>query len=427
MSRVRRLARSSFATVFAGNVATSALGLVTGLVLAKLLSPTGRGELAIALVWPALGLNFLGLGVRNSTAYFAARYPDRRPEVLRVAVRHAVISTAVIVGLGVVGAFVFVDGSRLRVAMIVAFAGTPFALVTGIARGVLQSVNLRHWSSVRLVQPLTYVVVIVAMALLDRLTVVTGAVAYLASLIGACIAAWVITPTEIGRPAPGCEPLDRPMLGYGLRSTFAQSTQTVNVRLDIAVLGLLLPASDVGIYAVAASLSQYVVPLSTATAPWVFPQIARRTDGVANRASARRAVRVAAGIAVAFAAAGAVIGPVALIRFLGEEWRDSLVPLWILLGGAVFQSIRFVSVSIANALEHPEWTAKSELLAAVSTMVLLWPLVHFFGIIGAAVTTVIAYTISAVYLNALIERSFTTDGESDAGMVVPAVEVDSSP
>ena len=162
----------------------SLLGLIAGLILAKVLAPEGRGLLAIALAWPGIALAFLGLGLRNVAAFFAARHPDRHGEVLRACLQLALVCTTVIYVVGFAGSWLFArDNPDLFKALLIGFLATPFALLTGIRRGMLNSINLKLWSRVRLIQPAVYAGTVVLVALSGHLTVVAGAVAYLVSLV----------------------------------------------------------------------------------------------------------------------------------------------------------------------------------------------------------------------------------------------------
>ncbi len=365
----------------------SLLGLIAGLILAKVLAPEGRGLLAIALAWPGIALAFLGLGLRNVAAFFAARHPDRHGEVLRACLQLALLCTTVIYVVGFAGSWLFArDNPDLFKALLIGFLATPFALLSGIRRGMLNSINLKLWSRVRLIQPAVYAGTVVLVALSGHLTVVAGAVAYFASLFVSAGCCWWIARTPVARrTGRSFGELRRAMLAYGFKSSLALSAQVTNVRLDVALLGIFLPASQVGLYAVASSLTQYIVPLSTAAAPWVFPRIARRAPTAKSWREAQRAVRLTICLAGAVAVLMGLLAPVILGRVLGPEWLDALVPLWILLVGAVMQSVRFTLVSIASAYNRPELSAYSEVLAAAVTVVALWPMVELFGVTGAAV------------------------------------------
>jgi len=401
--------RLDFLSVFLGNILASASGLIVGLLLAKGLEPEGRGLLAIALTWSGLALNFLGFGLRNASAYFTASDATNRGAWYSSALVLSASSTGLIYIVGFSFIFLTVVDLALRDALVIAFLATPFAQLAGISRGALQSIDLVKWSVVKFVQPMAYFMAVMSLYTTDSLTVRCAAGAYFASLVLAAIVAWLAVRSTHTFRREGCTFARlRSVFGYGMRSTLTSSAQVVNVRLDVAVLGIMLSHQEVGIYAVAASLALYVVPLSTAAAPWVFPRIAREKNLGDSQSEARRALLVSAGMAIGFAGIAAVLGPIAIDWILGEEWLPSIVPMWILLVAAVFQAIRFVQVSIANALNRPELGGYAEISAAIVTLIALWPAVTFFGINGAAVTTLLAALTSATLLAVSLSRAFSS-------------------
>ena len=59
----------------ATNVAIAAMGIVTGVVAARLLGPRGRGELVAIQTWPLFIAGIAMLGTPEALAYYSARSP----------------------------------------------------------------------------------------------------------------------------------------------------------------------------------------------------------------------------------------------------------------------------------------------------------------------------------------------------------------
>src|SRR5438105_3237267 len=78
-SRINKLFSSSLVgsllVTFAVNACLALLGLVTGGLLARLLGPQGRGELAAIQTWPTNIASLAMLGLAEATVYFSAREP----------------------------------------------------------------------------------------------------------------------------------------------------------------------------------------------------------------------------------------------------------------------------------------------------------------------------------------------------------------
>ena len=191
LARGGRLWRGNLASILRGNVGIAFLGLAAGLILARELDPDGRGLLAIALVWPAIGVTLLGLPGNQAVAFFAARFVDARGEVVRVALKMSMLSSGAIIIVGAAGSLLVRDQHELLAALLIAFASTPFMLVTGVGRGLLKAQvrDLKRWSRQRLVQPGANIGLVLLLAGTGHLSIVSAALAFAASqVISAC---WV--------------------------------------------------------------------------------------------------------------------------------------------------------------------------------------------------------------------------------------------
>src|SRR3990172_9028420 len=81
---VSTLSRHYLSTV-AANGAILLLGVLSGVLAARLLGPETRGELTVIILWPSAVVYILGsLGLHDATTYFAARHPERLNAVFTV-------------------------------------------------------------------------------------------------------------------------------------------------------------------------------------------------------------------------------------------------------------------------------------------------------------------------------------------------------
>ncbi len=78
------------------------LGLTTSVLLSRNLGPTGRGEIAAAMLWPVLLIYIGSTGLISSTLYFAA-LPDAKTETIFANVMAlALLQGSVAMGVGFV-------------------------------------------------------------------------------------------------------------------------------------------------------------------------------------------------------------------------------------------------------------------------------------------------------------------------------------
>src|SRR6202030_2462068 len=81
---------SAFATntviTAATNIALAVLGMVSGILAARLLGPHGRGELAAIQTWPSFIASLAMLGMPEAVVYYSARAPSTAGRYLGSAV-----------------------------------------------------------------------------------------------------------------------------------------------------------------------------------------------------------------------------------------------------------------------------------------------------------------------------------------------------
>src|SRR5207249_2771614 len=76
-----RLVRQG-ATSIGSSFAIQLLNVVTGVITARALGPSGKGELTAILLWPALLSMLGGLGLTDAVVYFGAQMPRHEREVV---------------------------------------------------------------------------------------------------------------------------------------------------------------------------------------------------------------------------------------------------------------------------------------------------------------------------------------------------------
>src|SRR5512145_3221427 len=89
-----------YVSTLAANGAILLLGIVSGVLAARLLGPAGRGELAIVTLWPIALATLGNLGINQAVAFFTAQQPERRNAVFTASLVIAAVQGAILMGLG---------------------------------------------------------------------------------------------------------------------------------------------------------------------------------------------------------------------------------------------------------------------------------------------------------------------------------------
>src|SRR5664280_3327574 len=89
----RRTPDRALRTTFATNMALAGLAVATGVLAARLLGPSGEGELTAIQTWPLLLGTLAMFGLDSALVYFISRQPERGKQFTSTAVLVALLSS----------------------------------------------------------------------------------------------------------------------------------------------------------------------------------------------------------------------------------------------------------------------------------------------------------------------------------------------
>jgi O-antigen/teichoic acid export membrane protein len=398
-----------------------ACGVVTGLISARSLGPTGRGQLAAITVWASTFLYAGTFGLAEAVAYFSAADPALRTRVWATAQVGAVILGVLITAVGwFVIPLLFSAGGDPSVVRWIQWFLLLFAVPC------LSSLCACSWlqgtgrvAAFNVSRTLVHAVNAVGFVIL--LFAADASVWHFASvmLIGNA-ATWLLAgalgPWRFVRREGPSRALAKRMLHYGVRAQVGTWSNAVNVRLDQLLLSLLAAPASLGVYVVAVAYANVVLTLPGSAALVMLPEIVKEhRQGTAGACLAQWYRRLlwttAAGCAVV-AISGAYLLPV----LLGQGY-NAAVPLLAILGPAtVVLGMNQVLSTAFDGIGQPQIGSAAELLGLVVTAVSLVALLPRYGLYGAATASLLAYGTSHAYL---LRKTAVTFGVGIRSLCVP--------
>ena len=390
-------------------LASQGAGVLTSIVVARSIGPSGRGIITALTTWgqvlgwvAAFSLD-KALIVRTSGAH-ALTGADDGLRVARAAVTALSIPTIAITV--VVGRSLFSDAWLSLALVVIAVATAQTELVSGWLLARRWRERFTAW---RFVQPVFYLLTTVAVALAFR-----NAGLYTRTLaIGAGAAASVAIPVLIAciflprRPFAKTDHIGA-FLRFGVAAQTGNLLQYLNGRLDILALSFLVTPRSVGYYVVGAGVAQATLLLGTAGVVRAMTGETARWDGVGIA------------IACALAAVVAVISPFAIPWIFGADFRPSVPIAQILaLGGPVNYGLQ-VACGRLLAANRPWEVAVAQGAGVVffGSIIVAAPTVR-----GAAWASVLSYAVSFVIAEQRVRRlhtSPTTGGVDPPPVTGPA-------
>jgi O-antigen/teichoic acid export membrane protein len=382
------------------NIGIAMAGLLTGPLQARALGPSGRGDLAAIMVPLTLAPGVLGLALGAYATREAAR--GRNIGELLGSLGAVVLATSLIgVFGGLVAADWLAEGREVvRTFLLVGAALLPLSLVAGIPSSMLASLEMwRLFAVFRLIPMLIFVGGTVGFYLADALTVEVSAVLL---LIGGVTSAFVLLPFCLRhRPWTFRRQVAREGTIFGLKFWAGGLAQLLNGRLDQLLMIKLVSSSQLGFYAIAATIATLPGFLAGAVGPPLLSRIA-----AGDRGLVQRAMRCTLAVSFALAAAASAAAPFLVPAIFGDAFSESVPFAIVLLGAGVMYTTANVATAALVADGAPGVTSFAEVAACVVTVGGLALFLARFGPMAAAVVSAAAATTAFSIQMAVVLRRF---------------------
>lgn len=383
-----------FSLTAGSNLFIAATAAIGGILSARLLGPTGRGELAAALVWAAT-LSVIGtLGLPQALTYFAASRPTEVGDIFITAMAILAAQSVSILAIGHFAVEILSQYQPLAVESIRLYLlSIPFSLLATYLNTISQGLKrFRLFNAIRIASATGYISSLLLASILDLHQAKEIILLLLWSSIVIAIGGLAFFLLKVKPRGNFRWQQVRRLLGYGLRSYWGSLSWMANGRLDQFVMSAFTNLTTLGEYAVAVSYAGVLFPLSGAFAMILYPRVAegRKSDG-------HRRIAKALKLNLLFTGSGAILlgllSPLLIPPLFGSNFVLSIYPAMILLLGTVFLGCNYVLSDGLRGMGYPLITSISETAGAVVTVLGLLILLPMLGIIGAAWVSVISYAV----------------------------------
>lgn len=367
------------------------VALVLVVLQSRFLEPSGRGAFVLAVLGVTIFSRLLGqLGVAV-TSRLAQPNADLRRLVHRALALGIVLGAAGSVAVFLVGASS--EDLGTRVALLAALALVPNVLWQTISGVLLGLARVRLWNYIQILPPVLTVVGMVAFVVVKDWGV-AGAVGAWAAANGATAVVALAAAHHAWRPAdlPNVvDPVSRALARFAITMGAVQVVNLISYRVELFVLRRFEELRDVGIYSIAmqAAEAMWLVAgaIATAvTAPAVHETEHRAGELIAH--SSRRALLLTGAVAVLVGLAAPFLVPL----LFGEDFSDSVRPLWVLLPGIVaYAPVTVLVVYLSVRRGRPRLSLAVSVAAMVVTTAAAFVFIPAWGTTGAALASTLGY------------------------------------
>ena len=388
-------------------LAATAAGFLTSVLAARVLGPAALGAGAVGLTLATIAALLANGGLNISSIYFLGRRPEERRLITHRSFTLGLCATAlaallVLLAAPVVSPTLFGTGHAdlLLATALVAAGIVSFELSGSLLLGLdrrtayLRTQVIEGVGSLFLVAGVFFVVTATPAGYL------VGAA--LAALLAAGFATVVAQRTVGGRMAAFDVGFARESLALGLRGQVGNVLQQLNLRLDLLLVPLFVDLRAAGVYLIAVRMSEVVSQIASASSAYLFPAVSRRDAG--DTALTERTVRITLIVVMASGLVIALLAPLLLEVFFGPDYAAGAGALRITMVAMIPLSLNRLMAGDLKGRGRAGLVSISAGCALVATVAFDLLLIPPFGIEGASLASLIAYSIGACVLLAAYRR-----------------------
>jgi O-antigen/teichoic acid export membrane protein len=192
----------------------------------------------------------------------------------------------------------------------------------------------------------------------------------------------------------------RELLGFSVYFFIANVAVLIILRIDPVVIKAFLTLGAVAVYAVAAKIAEYTYLLNKQFSNALMPLVSQ-SKGAGDAYTVRRILvdgtRFLLAIAVPFIALLFFYADAIVVRWMGQEFAESVPLLRILLLAVLFSSVQLNAANVLGMTGEHRFVAFAMGGSAVLNLILSIILVQSFGLTGVALGTLLA-TLVAEFL-----------------------------
>jgi O-antigen/teichoic acid export membrane protein len=383
-------------TAIVNGVATI-LGILTSVLLARILGPEGRGELAAIQNLPSILLGFGALGMTTAAGYFSGRDPNLSGRLMTTSLAASIVSSIpllTIVYLSIPTLLNAQSSSVIQYAQIYLLI-IPIQFAISAPFWVLQCTGrFKIWNFLRIQAPIAWLAVIVFTWAQDLAMVSSILLLHLIAMF--CIACAFVGYAIKKIPGP-----HRPefsmvprLFRYGWPISLTALPQQLNQKLGQLLMAGFMPAETLGIYVVAVAWSNVFSPVLTSVSQILFQRLATNHDKQVQAALLTRTMRLTLLTTILLSLALVAITPFTLPKVFGMPFVLAIPATLVLIIASCISTLSQVASEGLRGLGAPKLPMICEFAGLTTTIAMLILLLRPYDLMGAAVASLASYSVT---------------------------------
>lgn len=379
---------------------TALLGLITVILLARLLGPGGNGIYQMVFLLPTMIVTLSNLGIGPATVYYVARKDYPLKTIISANLILGLIISAIACIIAVILVLFFGDkifpAIPIRLLLIVILI-IPISLLQSYLLTIFQGLqDFKVFNLISIVpQGVILLLVVLGVWILDGGVKAAIAANMLGSIVALSITLYYLKPYLDFRVIA-----DRGYifnaLNYGIKAHLSNIMAFLNERLDMFLVNGFLNPAAVGIYSIAVQIVEKLWMLSQSVSTVILPRISELKDEEEIRKQLTPLIsRWVLMTTLVLSVLLAFIAPYLIPLLFGKGFVNSGTALQIMLPGIVLGSASRVLSNDFAARGRPEINTYLAIITLSINVAGNLIMIPKMGINGAALATTISYVVNA--------------------------------
>jgi len=392
----------------------SFLNMLTVIILARLVGASGFGVYNLATALFGFMVIIGNLGIQNSYVYNLGRKKFKQEELFGFLIAISIGFGILTVGIFFI-LFILFKSQFLNIFGEEKYNGYIFAMMLFIPLGIarlhikyffLGLKDIKRFNFLSICDTVFCTLLVIILVLVIKLDVRGALLAWTLSICFSFLVHLILLLKKV-TPKFGINlSIFKVALRYGFLAFTCGIMQLVNLRLDLFLVGYFLTVKDVGYYAIAVGLSNFVLRTSKSVCTVLFPRYSSLDDQKSNKLTAT-VVRNSVFLLSTLSITMVFFGKPLIHLFYGKEYIPSYKPFLILLPGVIALTITHLVYGNFMGKGIPKMGIYAFFSSLLFTVTLDFLLIPLWGIAGAAVASSISYGIGAL----VISQKYTAESD----------------
>jgi O-antigen/teichoic acid export membrane protein len=382
-------------------------GFGTGIITARLLGPHDRGLFTLLLMLPQTLVTFAKMGVAQANVYYVrrARVPvstvASNSVVLCLVVSSVLFVACYFGGEWLIGPFV---GGAPSSYVWLPLVLIPFLLIESYFMAILQAVEAFGAYNLQSIYKavLSFVGIVTAVLVLDgRLWAALMSQVTVLAATNLWLLGQVYQVAPFGLRWDGA--VGRGTLSFGAKSYVQTLAAHLHYRIDLYLIALLLNPEQVAFYSIAVNMTNPILQIPDAIGTVIFPKLAGSSDESAHERTAvtcRHTLFATLIAAIVYAGIGSQV----MVLFYGQRYAPAVPPMFMMLPGIIMISLYQILTRNFTSRNRQQVNIIAAGVALGVNVTANLILIPRFGIVGAAMSTAVSYTLAALILLTVFVR-----------------------